>query len=687
MSLARSSLCILFSLSACAVQAGEEPPAAPSPVTCPEGAASTRIHAVLLRGNRAGFQTTCILPDGSRQVVFTFNDRGRGPLLKSRIVLDTRGVPTSVTTEGNDYLKSPIAERFAIMEGNASWKNKVEEGRRRLSGPAFYVSQSGTPEELGQLARALLAAPDGRLPLLPQGEARIRKAGERQVSKGAVSHTVTQYSIAGLGFLPVDVWLDEGGELFASVDSWSSLIPEGWESAVDALKADQDARANARRAEQARRLRRVPAGALVLTHANVFDAAAARMRPGTTIVVSGNRIAAVGRDGSVKFPPGAEVIDAAGRAVLPGLWDMHAHPGEDDGVLFLAAGVTSVRDMAAETDAPARFRPFETGEAIGPRVTFAGIIDGRGPFQGPTKTLVETEAEARAAVRAMAAAGFPQVKIYSSVKPELVVSIADEAHRHGMRVSGHIPAFMTAEQAVRSGFDEIQHMNMLFLNFLFDKVQDTRTPARFTAVAENAAAIDLESPRVRAFLALLKKRKVTVDPTLDVFESLFVDRPGRVAAGFAAVADRMPPLVRRGFLEGGLPVPEEAEARYREAFRAMGRMLMRLRREGIPIVAGTDNLAGFSLPRELELYVEAGIPAPEVLRMATLGAARVARRDDRLGSIEKGKLADLIVVDGDPAARIGDIRRLRLVVKDGAVFDPDALCREVCIRPLEGGSR
>ena len=99
---------------------------------------------------------------------------------------------------------------------------------------------------------------------------------------------------------------------------------------------------------------------------------------------------------------------------------MHAHPEEDDGILYLAAGVTSVRDMAAELDDPARFRPFETGEAIGPRVTFAGIIDGRGPFQGPTKTLVDTEAEARAAVRAMAAAGFPQVKIYSSVKPALV---------------------------------------------------------------------------------------------------------------------------------------------------------------------------------------------------------------------------------------------------------------------------
>jgi predicted amidohydrolase YtcJ len=223
---------------------------------------------------------------------------------------------------------------------------------------------------------------------------------------------------------------------------------------------------------------------------------------------------------------------------------------------------------------------------------------------------------------------------------------------------------------------------MLFLNFLYDQVQDTRTPARFTAVADHAAEIDLDSERVRAFLALLKERKVTVDPTLGVFENLLEDRPGHVAAAYAAVADRMPPVVRRGFLEGGFAVPEGAEARWRAAVPAMKRMLMALRREGIPIVAGTDALAGFALPRELELYVDAGIPPAEVLSIATLGAARVAGRDDRLGSITAGKLADLVLVEGDPTRTIGDVRRVRLVVRGGVVLDPDALCREVGIRPL-----
>jgi imidazolonepropionase-like amidohydrolase len=665
--------------------AGPSETAAPPPVACPADATSSRVFAFTLGGNRAGFETSCVLPDGAREVVFAFNDRGRGPLLRSRYLLDSRGIVSSVATEGHDYLKAAVAERFGVAKGTASWKNKVEEGERALEGPAFYVSQSGPPVELAFLARALLEAPGGRLPLLPQGEARVEKVGTREVASGSRSQTVTQYDVTGLGFQPSPVWLDEKQELFAIVDAWTSLVPEGWEAAGDALREAQDARAAARRAAQAHRLRRVPAGPLVIEHASVFDAEEARLRPGTTVVVTGNRITAVGLDGKVPVPPGAEKEDAAGRVLLPGLFDMHAHPDLGDGVLFLASGVTSVRDMAAEPDKAKRFEAGDAGEAIFPRVTFAGIVDGRGPYQGPTKVLVDTEAEARAAVAAMAAAGFPQVKIYSSVKPELVPAIADEAHRRGMRVSGHVPAFMTAEQAVRAGYDEIQHMNMLFLNFLYDQVQDTRSPARFTAVAEHAAEIDLHSDRVQAFLALLRERNVTVDPTLGVFESLLDDRPGQVAAAYAAVADRMPPQVRRSFLEGGLPVPEGSEARWRAALPAMKRMLMALRGEGISIVAGTDSLAGFSLPRELELYVDAGIPAPEVLRMATLGAARVAGRDDRLGSIAPGKLADLVLVDGDPTRTIGDVRRVRLVVKDGAVFDPDALCREVGIRPLEEG--
>ena len=200
-------------------------------------------------------------------------------------------------------------------------------------------------------------------------------------------------------------------------------------------------------------------------------------------------------------------------------------------------------------------------------------------------------------------------------------------------------------------------------------MKETQTRLRLTAPAERSAAIDLASPEVRAFVELLRDRHIVIDPTLGVFEGSYVARKGIMSPTFAAAADRLPPQVRRGFLTGGLPVPEGKDQLFRDSFANMVRMVRMLHDAGVPIVAGTDGLAGFALHRELELYVQAGIPAPEVLRIATLGAATVMHRDDRLGAVAPGKLADLVILDGDPTARISDVRRVRTVVKDGNVFD------------------
>jgi imidazolonepropionase-like amidohydrolase len=162
---------------------------------------------------------------------------------------------------------------------------------------------------------------------------------------------------------------------------------------------------------------------------------------------------------------------------------------------------------------------------------------------------------------------------------------------------------------------------------------------------------------------------------------MFTDRPGKVSASYAAVADRLPAQIRRGFFYGGLEVPEGMDQHYRDSFQQMLKMTKTMYDAGIPIEAGTDALAGFSLHRELELYAEAGIPAPKVLQLATLGAARVMKRDQERGSVAVGKLADVILVDGDPAAHISDIRRVTTVMKDGVVYQTADLYRAIGVKP------
>ncbi|HKR34100.1 MAG TPA: amidohydrolase family protein [Steroidobacteraceae bacterium] len=639
-------------------------------------------YAVLMMEKPAGMQTSTVGADGSRNLSYEFNDRGRGPKLTAHVRLDAAGVPVSMDIDGVDYLKAPVAERFTTANGVARWKNGAEAGEQKIAAPGFYLSTQGLPEELAWLARALLKAPDQRMALLPAGQASIKRVEELNIGEGASKRHVTAYQIEGLGFSPATVWLDDDQTLFASVDRFFSVVRDGWAASVPKLLEKQEALASKRSGELARTLTRKPLMPVALTNANVFDSATGKSTPGMTVLMEGNHIRAVGKDGAVAIPSQAQRIDVGGKALLPGLWDMHVHMSPNDGLLHLAAGVTSVRDLANDNDALQKMkREIESGAEIGPRITMRGFMDGRGPYTGPTKVFVDNEAEARSAIDYYAKHGYDGIKVYSSIKPELVPTITKLAHEKGLRVSGHVPAFMTAQQFVEAGADEIQHINFIFLNFWFDEVKDTRTPQRFIAVAERAATLDLNSERVRSFVQLLKNRNIVVDPTLTAFEGLFTDRPGKVSESYAAIADRLPPQVRRGFLVGGLPVPQGKDARYHESQLATLRMVKLLYDSGITIVPGTDGLPGFTLHRELELYAQAGISPADVLRIATLGAARVAHRDQELGSIAPGKLADMVLVDGDPAKRISDIRRPSLVIKDGAFYEPAALYKALGIKP------
>jgi hypothetical protein len=641
-------------------------------------------YTFLLAGNKSGLVALWKTSDGAHHNFLAFNDRGRGPAILTRIVVGPAGMPTEIDASGNDYYKGPVDEHFRMTGTplHATWSSKAEHGEKQLSAPAFYIPiDAGLA---GEMEAALLAAPDGRLPLLPEGEVRIERVTDRTVEVGGKKQKVSLYEESGLDFTPNPVWLSDDHSFFAAGSEWGTLIREGAEAAWPSLLEAQKARAAVRGEEVARKLTRKPPGPVLIEHARLFDSEAATVKDGMSVLVSGNRIQAVAPDGKIPAGPGVEVIDANGKMLLPGLWDMHVHlaGGWEMGIEHLAAGVTTVRDMANDIDHLHDLKTkFDSGTLIGPRVIMAGFIDGRGPYQGPTKVFGDTREEALADIERYKSLGYEQIKVYSSLKPELVPYIAQEAHKRGMRLSGHVPAFMTAEQFVRDGADEIQHINFIFLNFFFDQVQDTRTPARFVFVAQHAAELDLHSERVKSFIQLLLDHHTVLDPTVSVFESQFLARPGAMDPVYAEVADRMPVQIRRGFMAGGLPVPDGMDQRYQDSGAALLKMVKLLYDSGVPIVAGTDDLAGFVLHTELEYYVAAGIPAAKVLQIATLGGARVMKHDDQRGSIAPGKLADLILVDGDPTVKVSDIRRVVTVIKDGNVFDAAALYQALGVRP------
>ena len=645
-----------------AADAQATPTDLPAPQVLPGAKAQltqVRIHGMTVGRQALSRQGDEVLVD------YAFSERGRGDQLRARWTLDARGLPLRYEAEGNDYWKVPLTERFDRVDGKASWKNRVEQGGAAWpEAGAFYLPANAPPAFIGVLARALLKAPGQRLTLLPAGEATLTK-GPTIVAGG---RRLTLHQIAGIDFTPVAVWLDERQQTAAVIDDWFEVLEARdlpLQARLTAAQRDADKRWSA---DLAKRMTHVPQGDLLIRHARLFEPRDLVAREDMRVLVRGGFIVRVEPDDALPAPAGIEVIDAAGRFLMPGLWDVHQHFSGTDGVFDLIAGVTSARDMANDNLALIeRVQRFDAGTELGPRVVKAGIVEGVGPLAAPTDVRVETVEQARQTVDWYADRGYAQIKLYSSLKPELVRPIADLAHARGLRVSGHVPAFMRAGQFIDAGADEIQHLNFIVLNF-FPEVADTRGKDRYTVMAEKLLQLDLDSAPVTGFIAELRRRHTVLDPTVAILEGLYSGAPGEPPAALQGRVERFPPMVRRRLLSGAVPVPAGREEAYRQALPHK-----RLHDGGVTLMPGTDGFAGYTLQRELELYVRAGIPNAEVLRLATLTPAQVLGVAGQRGEIAAGKHADMVLLDGDPLKDIAALRQVVKTIKAGRVFDPAQL--------------
>ena len=636
--------------------------------------------SIVYSGVVKGFDKEWKNRDGTWGAWYQFNDRGRGDSMRTIFREDEEGFPTYIKAAGKDYFKNDVFEEFSLENGIAKWKNKAEDEQKTITGKAFY---SGLVSGGGHLIKAIKAH-GNKLKMIPFGEAEIKVLQKHTIGSSGKEKTVYLVQTTGFGLTPNYSWIDEKDQSFAYVSDWSSSILQGYEKHIDELLLIQKKHEGKFFNNLAATLPQKGPEWMLIKDVSLFDAVQAKTIPHRDVLVHNGIIQKIGAANSIKNAA-AKVIDGKGKTIMPGLWDMHVHFSQPvDGMLHMAAGVTHVRDMGSSDNLLVLMKDISEGKIIGPGIEImSGFIDGAGPLAAPTGKLINNVEEGKKAIREFAKAGYQQIKLYSSIKPEWVKPLIDEAKVNGLRVAGHIPAFMTATQAINAGYNEVTHANMLLLNFFGDTV-DTRSPLRFTLPAEKAASLDLNSDAVKEFISLLKRKNVAVDPTVGIFESMFTARDKQIDRGMLPIVDHLPLNWQRNIRAGGggLPVSEGMDETYRRSYEVILKLTKLLYDNGIPILAGTDDLPGFSLHRELELYVQAGIPANKVLQLATLGAAQYAGKQKEYGSISVGKKADFVLVDGDPVKDISVLRKARLVVSGGKVYDPAKLYAAISIKPF-----
>jgi enamidase len=427
---------------------------------------------------------------------------------------------------------------------------------------------------------------------------------------------------------------------------------------------------------------------LALTHVRVIDGTGAAPRTDQTIVVENGRITAIGDASQVRAPANAQVLDLTGKSVIPGLVMVHEHlfyptgPGtyayldESFTRLYLAGGVTSMRtggDMNGFGDIGIK-RAIDRGEKPGP------WIDATAPYlEGPGLNLPQvhelTDAnDARRMVDFWSSMGATSLKAYMHITRDELKAAIDEGHKHGMKATGHLCS-VTYREAASLGIDNLEHGFFAATDFVADKKPDV-CPGQGAGQAA-LAAVDPSSDAVKSLIKDLIQRHVALTSTLTVFETFTPGRP--LPPGL----DVLVPELRDQFQQRYDAAQRNMRSPYSALFPKARQLEVDFFRAGGMLLAGTDPtggggvIPGYSNQRAVELLVESGLTPLEAIKVATLNGATYLGRSDKVGSLVVGKQADLVVIDGDPSARIDDIRKVSMVFKEGIGYDPAKLIASV----------
>ena len=633
-----------------------------------------------------GKETYEIRRDGESlevKVDFKFTDRGSTVPLTTTFRSAQDFTPQSFEIKGRTARPISIDEAIKIDSGKVHLRNRDKESDTDLPTGPFFTIAGYAPTTMQMLMVRYWAThgSPAQLATLPAGSVKIEPRGQDAIQVSGKEEKLDRYTVEGLIWGRETLWFDSNRNLVAAVTTDAEFdhfeaIREGYESALGDFVSKAGADNMSALADISKSMPGSHAKTLAIVGATLIDGTGAAPITDSAVVITDGRIVAVGPRASVKIPRNANVVDAKGKFLLPGLWDMHAHFEQVEwGPIYLAAGVTTVRDCGNEFDFITAVRDaIVQGRGLGPRLLLAGIVDGSGPFSLGVET-VDTPEQARTWVDRYHAANFQQMKIYSSVKLEIVKAVAEEAHHFGMTVTGHVPEGLNAYQVIDAGQDQINH-----LHYIADIMEPTLPKDATRDDRRKAAAnIDLNSPEAQKAIAFLKDHHTVVDPTLALME-LFGATTAKPPASFEPGINKIPQELAQPLTDVG--PPSERSQLGDKIFEKDIEIVGALHRAGIPIVAGTDqSVPGHSLHREIELYVQAGFTPLEAIQAATIVPARAMGVDKELGTVEKGKRGDLVLINGDPLADIHNARNVEYVITNGTMYHTAELWQSVGFKP------
>jgi len=633
-----------------------------------------------------GEETYEIRHDGDSLVTkvdFKFTDRGSAVPLSTTFRASPDWTPQSFEIKGRTARPVSIDEAVTIENGQVHLRSRDKQTEAVAPDHPFFTIAGYAPTTMQMLMVRYWSAhgSPAQLITLPTGAVKIESRGQDTIKIGAHEEKLDRYTVEGLIWGREKLWFDSDRKLVAVVTTDAEFdhfeaIRDGYESALGDFVSRAGTDNMDALAELSKGIPGSHSATLAIVGATLVDGTGAAPVTDSAVVIQNGRIKSVGPRSKIRIPKGANVIDAKGKFLLPGLWDMHAHFEQVEwGPIYLAAGVTTVRDCGNEFEFITSVRDaIAQGRGLGPRLLLAGIVDGTGLLNIGT-VRVDTPEQAKMWVDRYHAAGFQQMKIYSSVKLEEVKAVADEAHRVGMTVTGHVPEGLNAYQVIQAGQDQINHLHYI--------VDIMRTPLPATtprAERRNADAnLDLESPEAKKALAFLKDHHTVVDPTIALYE-LFGATTANPPASFEPGINKLPSELAQPLTDVG--PPNENSELGRKIFQKDILVVGALHKAGIPIVAGTDQaVPGHSLHREMELYVEAGFTPMEAIQAATIVPARVMGLDKELGTVEKHKRGDLILLTADPLQDIHNSRSVEYVITNGAMYHAAELWQSVGFKP------